>query len=441
MRLKQERNARDNRLLALIPTVLAVFMSSLDMNIVNLGLPLMSHDFQAGAEIKWVTLAYLLPGFALLPMFGAWSDIVGRKKIFLAGIAIFTLGSLLCGLAGSLSQMVLFRAVQGIGASGIAAPMFAIVASMLSPEERGKGMAIMGMVGPLGGVTGPTVGGLLVDVWGWSSLFWINVPIGLISSLLLWRYLPESADGHKKRRPFDVLGIVLLSLAILSCFLALSPEVVRSGVGIALFIVLALSSFALFIAAEKRASYPAIPLTVMKETSYLLPLVGIMASSIIGSGIGFLNPFFIQGVLGLSSSQTGLIMLCFPLGMIAATRLGGKMSDRAHPRISAAVGASIVLVGLLIYLPLNPEWTAYDIMSRLFVMGFGHGWFVAPSSAAAISSVPVSYMGIHSAMMNMFRTLGFALGPTLAAMAWSQKPHLDVKDMRMTVCVLLACKC
>jgi MFS family permease len=196
---------------ALIGASLAVFMAALDSNVVNVALPVMARIFHVDREIRWVVLSYVLPTTALLGAFGALSDAIGRRRITLIGITLFILGSILCGTAQSLPQMVIYRVIQGIGGSAIGSAILAIATVNFAPSERGKAFAVIGLIAPLGAVVGPSLGGILIGAFGWPAIFFINVPFGIVAFSLVYRLLPR--DSSQKLRAFDTGGAILFSAA------------------------------------------------------------------------------------------------------------------------------------------------------------------------------------------------------------------------------------
>src|SRR5208337_1676445 len=206
---------------ALIGASLAVFMAALDSNVVNVALPIMARIFHADRQIRWVVLSYILPTTALLGAFGALSDVIGRRRITLIGVTLFILGSMLCGTAQSLTQMIVYRIIQGVGGSCIGSAILAIATVNFAPEERGKAMAVIGLIAPLGAVLGPSLGGILIGALGWPAIFFINVPFGFVSFILVYRLLPR--DSGMALKVFDARGAILFSAALILLILGLAP--------------------------------------------------------------------------------------------------------------------------------------------------------------------------------------------------------------------------
>ena len=402
---------------ALIGASLAVFMAALDSNVVNVALPIMAGMFHVDHQIRWVILSYILPTTALLGAFGALSDVIGRRRITMIGVTLFVLGSVLCATATSLPQMIIYRVIQGIGGSCIGSAILAIATVNFAPGERGRAMAVVGLIAPLGAVVGPSLGGILIGAFGWPAIFLINVPFGIVSFALIFRLLPRDAAPQLKR--FDAWGAVMFSAALVLLLLGLSPSAGRlTTLDFVLLAGFAIA-VAVLVAVERRAVNPLAPPSLVSRRHFTIPLSGIMTMGIVGSGLGFVLPFFLEVNLHYSPEHAGLTLLFFPLAMAAASQIGGRLADRFNPRLPAAVGAAISLVGVILILPLSSNWSTVAIAARLAMIGLGFGFFVSPSSLAVMTATPRDHVGVGGALANTARFLGFALGPTLATVFWN----------------------
>jgi EmrB/QacA subfamily drug resistance transporter len=402
---------------ALVAASLAVFMSALDSNVVNVALPIMAKMFRVDRQIRWVVLSYILPGTALLGAFGALSDTLGRRRITLMGAALFLLGSVLCGTAHSLEQMVVYRVIQGIGASGIGASIIAIATVNFAPEERGRAMSIIGLIAPLGAVVGPSLGGLLIGAFGWPAIFYINVPVGIVALFLIYRLLPR--DASRMSKDFDVAGAALFAAALVLVILGLNPPDGRMRAPELLLLAGGAAAVVGLLLVERRAANPLLPLSLVARRHFSVPASGIMTFAIVGTGLGFILPFFLESIQRLSPEQTGLTLLFFPLAMAVTSQVGGRLSDRFNPKLPAAVGAGISLIGVMLFLPMNPAWHPIDVALRGMMVGIGFGFFISPSAVAVMAATPREHVGVGGALINTYRFLGFALGPTVATIFWN----------------------
>ncbi len=421
---------------ALIGASLAVFMAALDSNVVNVALPVMSRIFHVDRQIRWVVLSYILPTTGLLGAFGALSDVIGRRRITLIGVTLFILGSILCGTAQTLPQMVIYRVIQGIGGSAIGSAILAIATVNFALEERGKAMAVIGLIAPLGAVVGPSLGGLLIGALGWPAIFYINVPFGIVAFTLIFRLLPR--DEARQLKTFDTWGAILFSAALVLLIMGLSPTGGRlTSLDFALLAGCA-AAVAVLVVVERRAANPLAPPSLVGTRSFTIPLSGIMTMGIVGSGLGFVMPFFLEGTLGMGPERAGLTLLFLPLAMAAASQVGGRLSDRFHPRLPAAVGAAISLIGVFLLLPLDSHWSMADLAVRFAMIGLGFGFFVSPSSVAVMTAAPREHVGVGGALANTARFMGFALGPTLATIFWNPglAAAVGMSAMRTVVLIL-----
>jgi EmrB/QacA subfamily drug resistance transporter len=422
---------------ALAGASLAVFMAALDSNVVNVALPIMARAFHVSTDIRWVVLGYILPTTALLGAFGALSDVLGRKRITLAGVVLFVAGSALCGTAQSLVQMVAYRVIQAIGGACLGAAILAIATVNFAPEERGRAMALIALIVPLGGVVGPSVGGLLIGAFGWPAIFYINVPFGIIAFLLIARLLP--ADTARGARSFDTWGAALFTVSVVLLIMGLSPS--NNGVLVRDVLLLAgcLVTGAAFVAVERRAENPLLPLSLARRRHFSIPLSGLMMSTLSASGLGFILPFFLENTLSMSPERAGLTLLFFPLGIATASQIGGRLSDRLRPQIPAALGAAMALLGVFLFMPLRGTWTMAGVALRLAIGGLGFGFYIPPSNVAIMAATPRDHVGVGGALVNTGRFLGFALGPTAATILWSPSLQgaVSLASMRMVLIVLV----
>jgi EmrB/QacA subfamily drug resistance transporter len=413
-------------------------MSALDSNVVSVALPILARAFGVDRQIRWVVLSYILPGTALLGAFGALSDTLGRRRITLVGVTLFLLGSVLCGTAQSLQQMIIYRLVQGTGAAAIGSAILAIATLNFAPAERGRAMAIIGLIAPLGAVVGPSLGGLLIAAWGWPSIFYINLPFGAVAIGLIARLLPR--DGAGSGKGFDIPGAVLITAAIVLVVLGLNPAAGRIGTAELVMILGGVAAAVALLLVERRAANPLVPTSLLRRPDFAIPSLGVMTFAMVGSGIGFLMPFFLETFQGLGPEQTGLTLLFFPLAMAITSQVGGRLTDRFNPRLPAAVGAAISLLGIVLLIPMSASWGPVDVAIRGAIIGCGFGFFVSPSSVAVMAAAPREHVGVGGALLNTARFLGFALGPTIATIFWTPaaQGEASLSSMRTVMVVMTA---
>lgn len=423
---------------ALAGVSLAVFMAALDGNVVNVALPIMARVFNVTADVRWVVLSYILPTTALLGVFGALSDVIGRKTITLIGVVLFIVGSALCGTAQSLLQMILYRVIQGVGGACLGSAILAIATANFAPEERGRAMAVIALIVPLGAVVGPSVGGLLIGALGWPAIFYINVPFGIVAFFLIARLLP--ADSSRTARAFDAGGAVLFTAALVLLILGLSPSHGRLTTTDLFLLAGCAAALTALVLVERRVKNPLVPGSLVSRGGFTVPLAGLMMSTLSASGLGFVLPFYLENTLHMSPERAGLTLLFFPLGIAAASQISGRLSDRFRPQLPAALGAAGALAGVILCLPLSSTWTMADVAIRLLIGGLGAGFYIPPSNVAIMAAAPRDHLGVGGALLNTGRFLGFALGPTIASIFWSPSLEgaLSVTGMRTVLIILIA---
>jgi MFS family permease len=284
---------------------------------------------------------------------------------------------------------------------------------------------------------GPSLGGILIGAFGWPAIFLINVPFGIVSFTLISRLLPR--DSAPQLKAFDAWGAVLFSAALVLLLLGLSPTAGRLTTLDFVLLAGCVAAVAMLVVVERRAANPLAPPSLVSRSNFTIPLSGIMTMGIVGAGLGFVLPFFLEVTLKYSPEHAGLTLLFFPLAMAAASQVGGRLADRFNPRLPAAVGAVISLVGVILILPLDSRWSMIDLVIRFAMVGLGFGFFVSPSSLAVMTATPRDHVGVGGALANTARFLGFALGPTLATVFWN--PGLSgatgITAMRTVVAILV----
>ncbi len=395
---KSER--RSASIVAGLASFLAPFMGAS----VNIALPSIGREFQADAVVLgWVATAYLLAAAVFLVPFGRLADIYGRKKIFLFGIAAYTMASFLCSLAHSARTLIAFRAAQGLGAALIFGTSVAILTSVFPPGERGRALGVNMASIYLGLSLGPVLGGFLTHQLGWRSIFLINIPLGLliVAVVLLWlKGEWREARGEK----FDLPGSLAYGFALVGIMLGFSRLPNRGGFwlfGAGLVVA------AGFVACEKRISSPVLDIRLFLQNkvfafSNLAALIHYSATF----AVGFFVSLYLQYVKGMSPQSAGLTMIAQPAVMTIFSPLAGRASDRIEPRIVASVGMGISSVGLFLLAFLRPATVLTFIIFSLALLGFGFALFSSPNTNAVMGSVEKKSYGVASATLATMRLTG-----------------------------------
>lgn len=399
--------------------MLSTFISTLDFTIVNLALEAISQALGASlGVVEWVVLSYALAMSGLLLGVGRLADIYGSRRLFIAGLAIFTLGSGLCVTAPTIGTLIAARVVQAGGGALLQALGVGLVTAAFPSRERGRALGLVLMAASLGSITGPGIGGLLIASFGWESLFAVNVPIGIAAMLLAWRVLP--ADRAPGQARFDLPGMLLFLPAAAGLLLALT-QAPYQGPSPAV-IGLAFASLALLVAFfwwERRAPAPLLDLGLFRNRTFSLMLLLLLIGPL-NYGLQLLVlPFALRGILSLDTIQVGLLILCMPLGYGVTTLISGWLSDWLNPRLLMVVGLCFAAGGVLLLTPINANWQGGDVVWRLMLIGVGQGLYQTPNQNLLLSSVPRERLGVVGGLLGTVRQLSLSLGTALGGALWA----------------------
>lgn len=397
-----------------------VFMSTVDGSIVNIALKTLQDDFNVGLnEIEWVVLSYLLAITCLLPSMGRLGDLLGKRRIYILGFVVFTIGSALCGLAWNVPSMVGFRVVQAVGAAMVQGLGTALLVVAFPPQERGQALGYIGTIVAAGIMVGPVLGGILVENVGWPSIFLVNIPVGIAGVLLSLRALPQ--DATRSSQAFDFPGALLLAFGLLAALFGLTEGQVW-GFGDARTIGLIGTGLALlvaFVAWERRAAAPMIDVSLFLVPAFGL---GLLATGMVFLALAFnflLLPFYLQNVLGFDPQKTGLTLIASPIAISIVSPIAGRLSDRFGARWLALAGLVIAAAGFVSYTTLTTSSTQLDVVLRLMIGGVGFGLFQSPNNSTVIGAAPRSALGVAGSLLAVMRTLGQTAGVAIAGALWA----------------------
>ncbi len=407
---------------AMLGIGLGVLMSTLDSSIVNVSLPTLVAQLHTDfATIQWIILSYLLVITSLMLGVARLGDMHGKKKLYTAGLALFTFGSLLCGVSPSVGWLIGFRALQGLGAVMMQALGTAIITEVFPSSERGRALGIIGGIVSVGIALGPAIGGILIGLVGWRSVFLVNVPVGLITALVVARFVPSSVPGRADQR-FDATGALIL-LVTLICY-ALGMTLGQrwgfsDGRTLTLLGVTAVGLVA-FLIVEARVSQPMIDLRLFGNVLFSLNLLMGFLVFIMLAGT-FILPFFLELVQGYPTEQVGLFMMVMPVSMGLVAPGAGALSDRFGSRGISLTGLLIVIGGCLSISTLHAEATPLGYVLRLVPLGIGFGMFQSPNNSAIMGTAPRQQLGVASGLLSLSRTLGQTSGlPLMGAIFTAQ---------------------
>ncbi len=401
--------------LILAAVMLGAFMGPIDASIVNTVLPDITGYFKTDISIaQWVPTIYLLTISSLILFYGRLGDMVGYKKIFLAGLAAFVVASILCGTSQTIWMLIAFRGIQGLAAGLLMAVGYAIITAAFPPFERGRAMGIYAISIAAGLGLGPTLGGLITQYTSWHYVFFINVPIGIAA--LIWgaRIIPKSTT--KPGQKLDVAG-ALTALVFLTSLLLYANQgetwgwaSLRSLVLVGITVVFG----ALFFWIERTSPQPMLNLALFKNRRFSFASVSTLLSFVALYAIVFLTPFYLTFVLHYSILKVGLALIASPLTMMFVAPVSGAMSDRFGSRTFAVLGMCITAVGLYLMSGLTASDDVWAVVWRLVIVGFGLGMFQSPNNSEIMGSVPPWHLGIASGIIAAMRNVGMVLGIAIA---------------------------
>ena len=400
--------------ITLIGVLLAMFLGSLDQTIVGTAMPRIITDLGGFAHYTWVATAYIIASTITIPITGKLTDMYGRKWFYIVGLTIFVVGSLLCGLSQTMTQIIIFRGLQGMGAGIMMANAFIVIGDLFPPAERGKYQGLMTGVFGLSSVIGPTLGGFITDNLSWHWVFFVNIPLGILIIGLFIFFFPNFRPSNMKPR-IDYPGIVTLILAIVPAMLALSwggVEYPWVSLPIITMFVFSAAMTILFVIIEGRSEEPIIPLWIFKSR-----IVGISSIVIFITGIGMFGgiifvPLFFQGVLGLSATASGSFLTPMMLGVVVGALVSGQVLSRAggHYRLQGMVGLAIMATGMGLLSTMTVETSYARAVFYIVLTGLGLGISMPLYIIAVQNAVPYAIMGVATSTTAFFRSIGGAFG-------------------------------
>jgi len=434
---------------ALASLSLSMLMSSLGTSIANVALPTLANAFAASfQDVQWVVLAYLLAVTALIVGAGRLGDMTGRRRLLLAGIALFTAASVLCGVAPTLGLLVAARAAQGLGAAIMMALTMALVGETVAPEKTGSAMGLLGTMSAIGTALGPSLGGMLIAGPGWRAIFLLNLPLGIVALLLAWRSLPGDRRTKAERPGFDLVGTLLLAGTLGAYALAMTIGRGRFGAGNIALLFAAAVGAGLFVRAEARAASPLIQLAMFRDrtlnanlaTSALVATV-MMATLVVG-------PFHLSGALGLDPAAVGLVVSVGPLVVALAGVPAGRMTDRFGARRMILAGLLAIAAGCVLLSALPTSLGIAGYVAPLVVATAGYALFQTANNTAVMRDVPRDRRGVTSGVLNLARNLGLITGASVMGAVFARaagtvdiaaaRPDAVAAGMRITFAVAAA---
>ncbi|MEV0479676.1 MFS transporter [Streptomyces sp. NPDC050508] len=408
--LAQDSSRRGGLVLAVC--CLSLLITAVDTTAVNVALPAVGRDLRAPVSgLQWTVDGYTLAVAAFMMVAGSTADRIGRRRMFQAGLVVFTAGSLACSLAPSLGWLIAFRVAQGLGASMLNPVALSIITHAFpDPRERARAIGLWGTTVGLSLAAGPVVGGLLVASAGWRSIFWINIPIGVAALVLTALFVPESRAAAP-RRP-DAVGQVLVVTILTSLIFAII-EGSRQGYGsapiIALFTLAAVAAAALP-AYERRREQPLVDPVFFRSVPFTGSFVAAVTAFLVLSGFLFLNTLYLQDVRGCSALQAGLLTMPMAVGTAVASPLSGRLTAARGPRPPLVAAGLLIAAAALTLTTLTPTTPWATLLVAYVLLGIGFGLVNAPITSTAVAGMPRAQAGVSAAITTTGRQVGNNLG-------------------------------
>ena len=425
-------NNNKHKFISFLAIILGFFMALLDTTIVNVTLPKMTNYFNTTMNhISWVVNGYNLAFAVLIITASRLADQFGRKKLFIFGVFMFTLSSLLSGLSNSIQMLILFRVLQGLSAAFVVPVTVPLSVDIFPPEKRGAVMGLWGAFAGLAAAAGPALGGILTEYFNWRYIFFINVPIGIICILLTMKFIKESYDPTANKS-IDIGGILTITSAMFCLTLALIKANDKGWTSTFILSLFAISavSFILFFIIQKIVKSPMLPLSLFK----ILPFTnGSIALFLVGLGMmsgSYFLAFFLTQIKGLDQLSAGLIISTMSISSMFFSIFAAFLGKKIPVRILSAIGICFLSLGCFLYSSLTQNSSNFDVIIRLLVAGAGMGMCMSTLMNSMIKNVPVNKVGITSGINNMTRTMGTVLGVALFLTIFTSNINHEVSQAK-----------
>jgi EmrB/QacA subfamily drug resistance transporter len=429
---------------------LSMLLSSLGTSIANVGLPTLAQAFDASFQaVQWVVLAYLLAITTLIVSVGRLGDMIGHKRLLIAGLALFTLASILCGVAPSLWLLIIARAMQGVGAAIMMALTMAFVGEAVPKGRTGSAMGLLGTMSAIGTALGPSLGGMLIAGFGWWALFLVNVPLGLLALFLAYRYLPASAGKPKiGRSGFDIPGTILLALTLAAYALAMTLGRGSFGTVNITLLAAAIIGVCVFLFTEARVASPLIRLSAFRNGVLSSSLaMNVLVSTVIMATL-VVGPFYLSHALGLDAALAGIVLSIGPIISALSGVPAGRLVDRLGAPFMVIAGLAGMAAGAIALSLLPSLLGLAGYIAAIAVMTPGYQVFQAANNTSVMKDIPAAERGVVSGMLNLSRSLGLITGASLmgaifalassAADVATAEPEAIADGMQITFAVAAA---
>ena len=410
--------------------LLALFLFALDQTVVGTALPRIVTDLRGNDLYTWVVTTYLLTSTISGPIYGKLSDLFGRRPIIIWSVSVFLIGSVLAGLSQEMWQLILFRGLQGLGGGAIFPVALAVVADLYTPAERGKFLGFFGAVFGLSSLVGPAIGGLITDNFSWHWIFYVNVPIGLVSLVVLWRLLPAIRRPDAARN-IDYIGAALFTAALVPFLIGLTNKQTGEWTDPAVggLIVLGLVVAAVFLFVESRAAEPIVPLALFRQSEFTISVVAMSLAAFGFFGAVIFLPRYFQVVAGASATESGYNILPLLAGLIVTAIASGQIVARTGRYKLLMIGSLVLLAGgLLLLTNLRAETDRPILWLWMLVAGIGIGPSFAVFTLIVQNAVSADRVGVATSSLTFFQQIGGTIGLTLASTVFASRLVTEIPD-------------
>jgi EmrB/QacA subfamily drug resistance transporter len=423
---------RSNLKLITTALLLGLILSSLDQTILSTAMPTIIQELDGLSMYSWVFTVYMLATTTTMPIYGKMADLFGRRKMYLIGLSLFLIGSMLCGFANNITQLIIFRGIQGLGAGALMPVSMTIVGDLYPPEKRGKFMGLFGAVFAISSIFGPTLGGFIVEYWNWSWIFYINLPFGIPALIIMAKSLKESKSQVK--RSIDWFGALTLSGGLIAILLALvlggNTQIAGTNYSWSSLQIIGLFSIGfvllvLFLWIETKAKEPIIPLHLFRIRVIALgSITGFFMSAGMFGAIVYI-PLFVQNVIGISPSTAGYILTPLMLSVVVTSTLGGRLMSKVSFRSILIPSMLLMTIGFILLSQINANTTSWEMVCYMFITGLGMGAIYPVLGTAAQSAVDAEARGVATSSSQFFRSMGGTVGVSILGSFLAQQLALE----------------
>ncbi len=399
---------------------MGILLATLDSSIVNIAVPVLQRALHTDfAMVQWVILSYLLVVTTLMLTMGRLGDILGKKPVYLSGMALFTIASVLCGLATDVTTLVIFRSLQAVGAAMLMALGAALITEVFPASERGRALGYIGTLVSIGVVSGPILGGIMLQYLEWNWIFIVNLPIGILGVWMVHRFIPHHRPAGGQT--FDYAGALFLLISLMALLLSLTlgqKSHFRDG-RILWLLALWLVFLLLFILTELRVAQPMLDLRIFTNRALSINIATGFLSFFSIAGLFILIPYYLESVLRYDTQTAGLLMAVVPLAMGVVAPRAGRLSDQWGTRPLTLVGLAVLSLSYVGAATVSETTDVAGYILRFLPIGIGMGIFQSPNNSAIMGNVPRHRLGIASGLLSISRTLGQTVGVSVLSTIWA----------------------